>query len=142
MTLLDWNWSPLNELERMRKGMDDLMERFGTLPGSAGGPFPVNVYDTGEDILAVLEVPGIPREALQVDLRENALTVSGTRGEASYKEASALRRECPTGSFTRTLRMPVKVDADRISAQYRDGLLSVRMPKSEEAKPRQIAINA
>jgi HSP20 family protein len=122
--------------------MDELMERFGAFPGSAGGPFPVNVYDTGEDILAVLEVPGIPKEALQVDVRENALTVTGTRGEAPYKDASALRRECPTGSFTRTLRMPVKVEAEKISAQYRNGLLSVRMPKAEEAKPRQIAINA
>jgi len=121
--------------------MDELLERFGS-GSSASAPFPVNVYDKGEELLVIMEVPGVARDALQVDVRENVLAVAGTREAPAYKDASSLREECPSGRFSRTLRMPVKVDSERIEAHYRNGMLSIRLPKSEEARPKQIAIHA
>lgn len=142
MALMDWTFSPITELERMRRGMDDLFERFGMAPG-ADTAFPAtNVYDTGDEILIAVEAPGVPKDRLQVDLRENVLTLSGTRESAPYRNASPLRQETPAGTFTKTLRLPAKVAPDKIQAQYKNGILLIRMPKSEESKPRQIAINA
>lgn len=142
MTLLDWTFSPISEFERMRREMDQLFERFGAASGAGTGFPATNIYDKGDEVLVAVEVPGVPKEGLQVDLRENALTISGIREPATYKDASALRRELPAGAFTKTLRLPVKTAADRIEAHYKNGILLVRMPKSEESKPRQIAINA
>jgi HSP20 family protein len=143
MTLFDYGWSPLGELDRMRRGMDELLERFGAFPGfGSGSAFPMNIYDNGDELLVALEAPGVARDSFRLNVRENVLTVTGTRAGAEYKDASALREETPRGEFTRTLRMPAKVDADRVEAKYRDGILQIRMPKSEEAKPKQIAIEA
>jgi HSP20 family protein len=142
MTLLDWTFSPISEFERMRREMDELFERFGVASGAGTGFPAANIYDRGEEILVAVEVPGVPKDGLKVDLRDNALTISGTRNGADYKDASALRRELPAGEFTKTLRLPVKVAAERIEAHCKNGILLVRMPKSEESKPRQIAINA
>jgi HSP20 family protein len=142
MTLIDWTYSPVAELERMRRGMDELFERFGFSPGG-GVAFPaVNLYDQGEDILVAVEVPGVPKDRLQVDLRENVLTLSGTRDPAPYENASPLREETPSGTFTKSLRLPAKVASDKVEAQYRNGILLIRCPKSEESRPKQIAIQA
>lgn len=142
MTLLDWTYGPVAELERMRRGMDDLFERFGFPPG-IGVAFPaMNLYDQGEEILVAVEVPGVPKDRLRVDLRENVLTLSGSRDPAPYENASPLREETPAGTFTKSLRLPVKVAAEKVEAQYKDGILLIRMAKSEESKPKQIAIQA
>lgn len=142
MTLFDWTFSPVSELERMRRSMDELFERFGMTPGSSLAFPAVNLYDKGEELVVAVEVPGVPRDRLQVDLRENVLTLSGSREAAPYQNASALRQETPSGTFSKTLRLPAKVDADKVEAQYKEGILLIRMPKSEESKPKQIAIHA
>lgn len=141
MATLEWNFSPLAEIERMRRDMNELFGRFGTTPGAAAFP-PVNVYDKGEEILATVEAPGVPKDKLKVEIRDNVLTISGTRDPAPYRDASALRLEIPTGDFTKLVRLPAKVASDGIEAQYRNGILQIRMPKSEESKPRQIAVEA
>lgn len=142
MAMLDSIYSPVADLERMRRGMDELFERFGFSPG-IGVAFPaLNLYDRGDEILVAVEAPGVPKDRLQVDLRENVLTLSGTRDPAPYENASPLREETPFGTFTKTLRLPSKVAADKVEAQYKDGILLIRCPKSEEGKPKQIAIQA
>lgn len=142
MTVFDWTFSPITELERMRRGMDDLFERFGMSPDAGVAFPPVNLYDKGDEIVLAAEIPGVPKEKLQVDLRENVIVLSGTRDPAPYENASALREEIPSGTFTKSLRLSAKVVADKAEAQYKDGILLIRMPKSEESKPRQIAIHA
>lgn len=140
MALEDWTFTPLTGFERMRRELDDVFERFG--PGM-GGTFPaVNLYDTGEDIVLAVEAPGVKKEDLGVELREQVLTLTGSRQPSGTEGAALLRGESPYGDFTRIVRIPVQVQSERIEAKFKDGILSVRMPKSEAAKPRSIAIQA
>lgn len=142
MAFEDWTFGPLGGLERMRREMDDVFERFGLGLG-AGGSFPaVNLYDAGDDILVAVEAPGVKKEDIGVELREQILTVTGSRPDPRPEGSALLRRERPHGEFMRVLSLPVPVQSDRIEARFKDGILSVRMPKSEAAKPRSIAIQA
>lgn len=142
MALFDMTYNPISEIERMRRDMDDLFGRIGLTPSFVSGFPAVNFYDQGDDILLAVEIPGVPKDKLNVDLRDNVLTLSGTRERAPYPNASALREETPSGTFTKTLRLPAKVAPDKVEAQSKNGILHIRLSKSEESKPRQIAIQA
>jgi HSP20 family protein len=105
------------------------------------GPFPpINVFQQGDDILAIIELPGIEKDALQVEAKENTIRISG-RKTIDYPEGSVHRRERVSGEFDRTLTLPVQLDPDRIEAEYRDGVLALFLPRAERDKPRTIKIN-
>jgi HSP20 family protein len=142
MAFFDWTYNPLGEIERMRREMDDLFGRIGYTPSFTSAFPPVNLYDQGDEILVAAEVPGVPKEKLTVDLRENVLTLSGTRERASYPNASPLREETPSGEFSKSIRLPVRVAPDKVEATCKNGILHIRLAKSEESKPKQIAIQA
>jgi HSP20 family protein len=104
------------------------------------GPFPpINVFQQGEDILAIIELPGIEKNDLQIQAKENTIRISGKK-VITYPEASVHRRERVFGEFDRTLSLPVQFDADGIKAEYRDGILALFLPRSERDKPRTIRI--
>ena len=105
------------------------------------GPFPpINVFQQGDDILAIIELPGIDKEKLQVEAKENTIRISGTKAADYADEASVHRRERDFGQFDRTLSIPVKLDPDGIKAEYRDGVLALFLPRAEGDKPRSIKI--
>lgn len=106
------------------------------------GPFPpINVFQQGDDILAIIELPGIDKKDLQIQAKDNTLRISG-RKAASYPEnASVHRRERSLGEFDRTLSIPVQIDPDGIKAEYRDGILALFLPRTERGKPRTIKIS-
>jgi HSP20 family protein len=105
------------------------------------GPFPpINVFQQSDDILAIIELPGIDKEKLQVEAKENTIRISGTKAADYADEASVHRRERDFGQFDRTLSIPVKVDPDGIKAEYRDGVLALFLPRAESDKPRSIKI--
>lgn len=142
MALEDWTSGPLTGFDLLRREMDDVFERFGLGLG-VGSSFPaVNLYDSGDDILAAVEAPGVKKEDIGVELREQVLTVTGSRPASRSEGATLLRRERPHGDFMRAVTLPVPVQSDKIEARFKDGILSVKMPKSEAAKPRAIAIQA
>jgi HSP20 family protein len=105
------------------------------------GPFPpINVFQQGDDILAIIELPGVDKDALQIQAKENTIRISG-RKTVSYPDGvSVHRRERSVGEFDRTLSMPVQIDPDGITAEYRDGILALYLPRSERDKPRTIKI--
>ena len=105
------------------------------------GPFPpINVFQRGDDILAIIELPGVDKNALQIQAKDNTIRVSG-RKTVSYPEGvSVHRRERSTGEFDRMLSIPVHIDPDAIKAEYRDGILVLHLPRSERDKPRIIKI--
>lgn len=142
MSILDWTFNPLTEVERMRREVDNLFGRFGWTPGQEGGFPGVNLYDAGDDILVAVEAPGMTKDRLKVELREDALVLSGTREAPEGKDGPALREERPSGTFAKTIRLPIKVAAEKVEAQFKDGILRIRLPKSVESRPRQIAITA
>lgn len=108
-----------------------------------GRPFPaINVWDEGQELVAEAELPGLKSDELDISVVGSELTIKGDRKPASEEGVSYHRRERGTGSFTRVLRLPVEVDAGRVQATLRDGVLTVRMPKVEAAKPRKINVQA
>jgi HSP20 family protein len=105
------------------------------------GPFPpINVFQQGDDILAIIELPGIDKNHLQIQAKENTIRISG-RKVIAYPEGSVHRRERMYGEFDRTLSVPVQLDPDGIKAEYRDGVLALFLPRSERDKPRTIPIS-
>jgi HSP20 family protein len=105
------------------------------------GPFPpINVFQQGDDILAIVELPGIDKNDLQIQAKENTIRISGKKNVAYSEEASVHRRERVSGEFDRTLSLPVQFDPDRIQAEYRDGLLALYLPRAESDKPHTIKV--
>jgi HSP20 family protein len=105
------------------------------------GPFPpINVLAQGDDILAIIELPGVDKNDLQVQAKENTIRISGKKAP-NYPEGSVHRRERVFGEFDRTLSLPVQLDADAIKAEFRDGVLALLLPRAERDKPRTIRIS-
>ena len=106
------------------------------------GPFPpVNVFQQGGDLLAIIELPGIDKGSLQIEAKENAIRIAGKKAVSYPEGVSVHRRERVAGEFDRTISVPVQLEADRIKAEYRDGVLALFLPRSERDKPRTIPVS-
>lgn len=106
------------------------------------GVYPsVNLYDDGNAFLVRAEIPGIDKDSIEVTAKGAQLSIRGERRiEIPVGEASYHRRECEAGQFRRTITLPQPVDADAISASYKNGVLEVTLPRVAEVKPRKITI--
>jgi HSP20 family protein len=101
----------------------------------------LDVFQDKDNIFVTLEVPGVKKEDFQLSLHEGTLTVSGERKQTTeVKEGESFRSERFFGRFSRSVTLQVPVQADNVKAQYKDGVLTVTLAKSEEAKPRQIEV--
>ena len=134
--------SPFNEL---RREMDRLFDSFGTglarFPARYRAAFPaLNIWNEGDTLCLEAEVPGISKDHLEVFAVGNELTIKGRRAPLEGETLTYHRQERGTGEFTRVITLPADVDAERIDAVLKDGVLTVRLPKAESAKPRQIAV--
>ena len=106
------------------------------------GPFPpINVFQQGHDILAVIELPGVNKNDLQIQAKNNTIRISVKKAVTYPKGVSLHRRERMRGEFDRTITLPVQIDADHIKAEYRDGILGLFLPRSESDKPRTISVS-
>jgi HSP20 family protein len=105
------------------------------------GPFPpINVFAQGDDLLAIIELPGVDKDDLQIQAKENTIRISGKK-VADYPQGSVHRRERVAGEFDRTLSLPLQLDPDGIKAEFRDGVLALFLPRAEREKPRTIKIS-
>jgi HSP20 family protein len=143
----------VSDIDRMFDAMGLFRGRFDRLfdefnrsveyaPGwsSVAGYPRTNLYDKGDHFEMVAEVPGLSKEDLNVKIQGNYLEISGKR-EIKVPEGYRVHRgERGSESFTRSLTLPADVDSGKVSATLRDGLLTLTLPKSEAAKPRQISI--
>ena len=125
-------FGPLSELtSRMEWLREDLEPSFTP---------PLNVYEDGESILVEVEVPGLKAGDVEVAFDNGELTLKGEK-KAQLKENTPVhRRERLYGAFTRTLTLPWEIVVDKISAEMKDGVLTVKLPKAEAAKPRKVEI--
>jgi HSP20 family protein len=106
------------------------------------GPFPpINVFQQGSDILAIIELPGVDKNSLEIQAKDNTVRISGKKSISYPNGVSVHRRERISGEFDRTLSLPVHLDADRIKAECHDGILALFLPRSERDKPRNIPIS-
>ena len=96
----------------------------------------------GGNVIAVAELPGMRKEDIEISLHDGTLTISGERKrESSGNGEKAERSERYIGMFRRSIALPTRVDANKVSATYRDGILTVTLPKAEEVKPKQIQVS-
>lgn len=129
----------------IRREMDDLFRSFvggGLSTGEwTGTEFPaINVWEDTECLHAEAEVPGLAMEDIEVLVIGDQLRLKGRRPDAGEAGANYLRRERGTGEFARTLTLPAPVNASKVEATLRDGVLTITLPKAEEARPRKIQV--
>ena len=104
---------------------------------------PVNVFDAGEAWVVKAELPGVTPDQIHIDVEEDTLTLRGERAFSEpNREAAYHRRERGSGQFRRVVRIPGRLASDEVKAEYRDGVLTVRLPKAKEARPRRVQIEA
>jgi HSP20 family protein len=140
--------NPWSGLDRSPSLRDELSRLFDfAFPQRDSGLFsgwtPVlDVYDEKENFIVKVELPGLKKEDIEINLHDGVLTVSGERKhEREVKEGETFRSERYFGRFHRSVGLPALVDATKVKAAYKDGVLTVDLPKAEEAKPKQIAVN-
>lgn len=137
--------NPFDELERMKHHMDRLLGNFAQRrAGRAGsGVFPpVNLTEDKNSYFVRAELPGVNVEDLDIQATVNTLSISGKRTiPVEDENAKYHRRERDAGKFSRMIKLPDAVDADAIEASLVNGLLTVKIPKSDMAKPRQIKVS-
>ena len=135
-------------LTSLRREMDRLLENFferGPLSMGNGGMFEsaVEVADSNAQVIVKVQVPGVSKDNLQVDFADNVLTVRGDiKGEEGTNGKQYYLREFRYGPFSRTIPLPSGLQADQATAELKDGVLTITIPKGEQAKPKQIPINA
>jgi HSP20 family protein len=100
-----------------------------------------DLYESGDHFVAVVELPGMSKEAIDISLHDGTLTISGERKRENNNDETAQRTERYVGTFRRSIALPTRVDPSRVTATYQDGILKVTLPKAEEAKPKQIQVS-
>jgi len=141
-------WDPFRQLSSLRDEIDRLFESplsnltERTQPFLSGWLPAVDLAQDKDNITVRAELPGMKKEEIEISLHDGVLTLSGERKvEQKHEEAEACRSERFLGRFHRTLPLPASVEADKAKASYKDGILTVVLPKAEEAKPKQIEVN-
>ncbi|HKG61038.1 MAG TPA: Hsp20/alpha crystallin family protein [Pyrinomonadaceae bacterium] len=141
-------WNPLQDLvtlqDRMNRLFEDATQRRSQADAGSGDEFEradwtpaSDIYETDSGYMIALDLPGIDREALELDIDDNRLVVKGTRAVAESRQH---RTERPKGKFLRTYSVPASVDQGKIAAEYKDGVLEISLPKRSEQKPKRIDI--
>lgn len=133
--------NPWQELDQLTRGLTHFLD----VPAANGGWTPaVNVEEREDELLLTAEVPGMSAESIEIEVENNLLTIRGEKAEERQEgDGSKYHvRERRQGSFRRSFTLPRTVRADQISADHRDGVLTIRMPKAPEAKSRKIEIGA
>ncbi len=147
MALIQWRdaFDPFAELREFQERVNRLFESrfgaglFGIERGTSTFP-PLDVREDAENVYVVAELPGISQDALDLTITGDTLQIKGERKAPDVPEESYHRRERPYGYFNRLVSLPDRVDADKIRATLKDGILQVTLPKAESARPRQIKV--
>lgn len=134
----------LTEMPKLMDKLDELfVERWAPLWSALRAPEemalrlpPVDVFEDGTDVVAKAELPGLKKEEIAVEVGPETLTISGKKAkEEKVERRNYYRFERASGTFTRTVRLPAEVELDKAHAEYKDGVLTVRVPKVTTARP-------
>ncbi|HEY1583757.1 MAG TPA: Hsp20/alpha crystallin family protein [Chthoniobacterales bacterium] len=140
------SWPSFDRWANLRDEMNSLFElpfagnlaRQGQL--FSGWSPALDVYQNSDNIVAVVELPGMRKEDIDISLHDGMLTIAGERQSSSSESDDAERTERFTGKFRRSVTLPTQVNASKVTASYKDGILTVTLPKAEEAKPRKVEV--
>ncbi len=148
MAIIRWNQGfpdPFREMERIQEEINRLFN-FSRIPESAGifdravSPA-IDIVENNDSFIVTSDLPGVKPGDLEISVTENVLTIKGEK-KAENEKARVYRKETWEGSFQRTVSMPMSVDADKVEASLKDGVLTLVLPKREEHKPKQISVKA
>jgi len=152
MTLM--RWTPRNETARtetdpfseLRRLQDEMLQLFDTSVGRRpfNGAFApaIDVSEDKDNVIVKADLPGLSKDDIEISLQDNVLTLRGEKKEESEtKEKNFYRMERVHGVFSRAFELPATVNASKVAATFKDGVLHITLPKSEEAKPKQIKVN-
>jgi HSP20 family protein len=134
---------PIDALFRLQRALDQRLDSDWLEDATTGtGAFPpINVFQQGTDFAAFIEMPGVRKEDLTLEARGSTIRISGKKIVDYGDKASIHRRERVAGSFDRTITLPIEVDANRIAADYRNGMLVLTLPRAESDKPKSIKVS-
>ena len=147
MNLVRWNpWREMSTMEnRINRMFNEPFWPAGRLDDDTNMGMwnpAVDLYEKDDHFVIKAELPGVDKKDISIDLKDRVLTLSGERSnENEVKEENFYRRERSYGKFQRSFTLPADVDADKIKAEFKDGLLMIEVPKPEQQKPKQVTIH-
>lgn len=146
MTTALTRFEPFAEALRLSDAVEQLLNESWVMPRSLFGGWvgtsriPLDLYETDEAYMVTALMPGVPSDKVDIQLEQNTLTIRGETTVEQPKDAHYLIQERTSGKIERCIRLPASVDADKISASLKDGVLTIRLPKVEQARPHRITI--
>ena len=146
-------WDPFGELLSLREAMGSLFDQSYVRPGAGTTPLlagaramPIDLYEKGGNYFIKAHIPGVKHEDVDINIDQNTVTIKSHSAREEEKEEGNDRRwllsELAYGDVTRTITLPVSIDTAKIEAVMEDGVLTLTIPKAEEAKPKQIKVQA
>lgn len=127
-------WNPFRDMDNIGREMSNFFDYTPKMLGGFSSPR-VDVYQTEKEVIVKAEIPGVSKEDLNLYIDESSVRLTGqTKRENELKDENAYRMERYYGSFSRTIPLPVEVKSDKAKAEYKDGVLSVTVPKVEPSK--------
>jgi HSP20 family protein len=141
-------WDPSRDLMSLRQAMDKLLEESVIRPSGftfefGGGSIPIDMYQTEKDIIVKAPFPGVKPEEVDISITGDVLTIKAERKEeAETKDKDYIRKENRYGLVSRSVTLPVEVQAEKAEANFENGVLNLTLPKAEVVKPRQIKVQA
>lgn len=142
-------WNFLREMDELQSQLGEL-SRFGALrglprtaflPGVSARHFPmINIASDEQKIVIEALAPGLDTDSLKLQALANRITISGAKAKLNVEPEKYHRNERSTGKFTRTIELPTQIDPEKVTAEYKNGILVVNMPKAEKAKAHNVAI--
>ena len=154
MNLIRWqrplltNWTQFGRLSDLKDEFDRLLESpLAELARTSrlftGWTPALDLHEDKDHFVAKVELPGMNKDDIDISLENGALSISGERkAEQKFETAEVYRAERFVGRFQRTVTLPAPVAAEKVSAEYKDGVLTITLPKTEEAKPKRISVQA
>jgi HSP20 family protein len=154
MAIIPWRseknaWQPFREVESLQNEVNKLFDfSLGRWPVRSMGLMEgawspaVDVFESKDNIMVKADIPGMEKKDIDISVHGDTLAIKGEKKEeAESKEKDYVKTERFYGSFNRALTLPSEVDADKVKASYKDGVLEIILPKKEEAKPKQIKVD-
>ena len=133
---------PFEALFAIQRALDSRRESdwMGSSTTGVGSFPPINIFQRGDDFVAMVELPGVDKNDLEIEAKENTIRISGRKTIRYDEGASVHRRERVWGGFDRTIQVPIQIDPDCVTAEFQDGMLALFIPRAESDKPRTIKI--
>ena len=139
-------WDPLRDMITMRQAVDRMLDetfaRGSETRGTGAWLLPMDAYITEEAIVIRADVPGIKPEEIEITLEGDTLAIRGEIRREDDSQRKYVLLERPTGKFERTLNINTPIDHERVEASFKDGVLTLILPKADAIKPRQIAVKS